>query len=116
MAMTRSASGSCWELEHRERFEGRLVALGWRPVEALPVGCPTYLKGGVGLQLDGWGLWVFEPIGLGAWSRTRGLDFAAVDTSDRGARDRGLDEAVGPFADGQWLMLESGKFEEGVET
>ena len=49
-----------WSLEKRERFEGRLASLGWDSALSPQAGCLAFFKGGLCIEIDDWGIWVWE--------------------------------------------------------
>lgn len=48
-----------WSTEKREKFENRLVSLGWEQKCAGYVPC-LFKKGNLTIETDGWGIWIYE--------------------------------------------------------
>jgi len=101
MTKEKGSAKVVWEGGSRGVFEGKLRKCRWRVV-----GANLWEKGGMRIEMDNWGLFVFEYVvegGVG-WLRTQGL------SDDRICGSMGKGFLVGEFNNGLYLDLELCEF------
>jgi hypothetical protein len=95
MANEKGSAKGLWEGAKRERFESRLMKRGWRLIKP-----NLWQRGDMRLELDDWGLFLFERGLGGKWVRTQGL------SDDRICGYKSKGDLVGKFNNGLYLDLE----------
>jgi hypothetical protein len=88
-----------WCSEKRKLFELKLMNYGWTALNK-----DTFEKGNTRIELDNWGLFVFQNGVDGKWNRVAGL------SDDRVSGPRSKRALVGPFNAYGMFNLESCRF------